>query len=218
MKKEKIIIIGGKGAAVATGELIAESHKKYNAPYDFLGYCIDDPSLGTEINGNPILCKRYNIMEKYGKYDDVKFIFSLYKPNCMEDRVKLLQDMNIPLSKFTNFIHPTTYIAPSAKIGTGNIFSSNVIINNNVMLGNFNAFYSNVVVEHDTIIGDYNYFAASAVIGSEIMIGNGNFFGLHSTIREHISIENYNIIGMQAGVIDNIGSHKTVVGLPAHEL
>jgi len=215
---EKIIIIGGKGAAVATAELIVTSKEKYNAPYEFIGFCIDDSSLGDNINGFPILCNRSELINKYGHISDVKFIFSLYKPDCMEQRVSLLKDMGIQRDKFTNYIHPTVHIANSAVIGTGNVFSSNVVINNNVKIGDFNAFYTNVVIEHDTIIRNSNYFAAASVIGSEITIGSGNFFGLNSTVREHTTIGDYNLIGMCAGVVKNVDDRKTLIGIPAREL
>lgn len=215
---EKIIIIGGKGSSVATAELIDSAHHQYNSAYEFIGFCIDDLSLGNEINGYPILCNRQQLMEKYAKYQDVKFIFSLYKPDCMEKRTELLKSMDIPLNKFTNFIHPTAYVAKSANIGLGNVISYNVVINNNTCIGNHNALYSHVVIEHDTIIGNSNFFAATSVIGSEITIGNGNFFGLNSSAIEHISIGDYNIIGMGAVAIHNIGNNKKVVGVPAREI
>lgn len=215
---EKIIIIGGKGSTVGTAEMIDDARQRYGAKYELLGFCIDDPLLGSEINGFPIVCKMNELCNKYDKFDDVKYIFSLYKPSCMEDRVKLLNKMNIASHKFANFIHPTAYIAKSAVVGYGNVFAPNVIVNSNTIIGNHNAFYGQVVIEHDTIVGNNNFFAATSAIGSEIQIGNGNFFGLHSTVREHVKIGDYNIIGMGAGVLKDIQSNTTVVGLPARAL
>lgn len=212
---EKIIIIGGKGSAVATAELIISCK---GVGQEFLGFCIDDKSLGEEINGIPIVCNRQNLMESYGKYDDVKFLFSLYKPNCMEERVRLLYEMDIPRKKFTNFIHPSVHIARSASIGVGNVFSSNVVVNNNTIIGDYNMFYSNSVIEHDTVIGNCNYCSAGAVIGSEISIGTGNFFGLNSAVRENVHIRDYNIIGMGSVVLHDVGRHETLIGVPARKL
>ena len=216
--KEKIIIIGGKGSAVATAELIEDASIRYNAPYEFMGFCIDDESLGTSINGYPILCKRKDLLNKYEKISDVKFLYLLYKPSCMRERVELLKNMMIPSHKFANFIHPTAYVAKSAQIGVGNVICANCIINNNTLLGNHNAIFNNVVIEHDTIIANNNFFAASSVIGSETTVGNGNFFGLNCTIREHVAIGNYNIVGMCTGVLNNIGNNETVVGVPSKKL
>lgn len=211
---EKIIIIGGKGSAVATAELISSCEE---VNQEFLGYCIDDNSLGDNINGFPILCNRQNLMKNYGRFDDVKFLFSLYKPNCMEERVALLRAMDIPHSKFTNFIHPSVHIAKSVSLGTGNIISSNVVINNNTIIGNHNLLHSNSVIEHDTSLGDSNYVSAGAVIGSSINIGIGNFFGINSSVRENVVINDYNIIGMGSVVLHDVGYRETLVGVPARK-
>ena len=114
---EKIIIIGGKGAAVVLADQILHAVAKFNAPYEVIGYCIDDPSLGREINGIPILCKLEELAVKYNQVSDVKYFFALYKPTKMLDRVQLFQELDLPISKFTNFIHPSAFIALSADLG-----------------------------------------------------------------------------------------------------
>jgi acetyltransferase EpsM len=212
---EKIIIIGGKGAAVVLGDQILHAIAKFNASYELIGYCIDDPSLGAEINGIPIICKIDELAGLYNHYDDVKYFFALYKPSCMLERVQLFQGLRLPLNKFTNFVHPSVFIAPSAKMGIGNVVCSNVTVNSNALIGNFNTLNGNVLFGHDTKLGNYNILAGSTTISSEITIGDGNFIGLNSTIRDKVQIGDYNIIGMASTVLDNIGSHHVVVGSPA---
>lgn len=212
---EKIIIIGGKGAAVNLGDHIIHSIQKYNANYELLGYCIDDESLGEEINGQPILCKLKEIAQKYNHYNDVKYFFALYKPICMKERIDLFESLNLPIEKFTNFIHPSVYIAPSNTMGIGNVFCANVVINNNTKIGNFNTFNASCLIGHDTHVGNHNIFAGASIISSEVQIGDGNFIGLNSTVRDTVKIENYNIIGMSSTVLKNIDSNRTVIGSPA---
>ena len=212
---EKIIIIGGKGAAVNLGDHIIHAINHYSAKLELIGYCIDDEKLGTEINGIPILCKLNELTNKYNKLSDVKYFFALYKPICMEERVKLFDSLNLPMEKFTNFIHPSAYIAPSSQIGLGNVFCANVVVNNNTVIGNFNTFNGNCLFGHDSQIGNHNILAASSVVSSEVKIGNGNFIGINSAIRDRTQIGNYNIIGMSSTVLHDVGSYKTLVGSPA---
>ena len=212
---EKIVIIGGKGAAVNLGDHIVHAILNYGAKYELLGYCIDDESLGIEINGKPILCKLNELASLYNKYGDIKYFFALYKPICMEERVVLFESMNLPLNKFTNFIHPSVYIAPSAKMGIGNVFCANVVVNNNTKIGNFNTFNGNSLFGHDSQLGNHNIMAASSVVSSEVCIGTGNFIGLNATIRDKVSIGDYNIIGMSSIVLKDIDSRRRVVGSPA---
>ena len=212
---EKIIIIGGKGAAVVLADQIIHAQKQDNAPYEFLGYSIDDKSLGTEINGFPILSEIKDLHSKFGKLNDVKYFFALYKPGFMLERVNLFKGLSLPIDKFTNFIHPLAYVAKSSKLGTGNVVCSNVTINSNAILGNFNTLNGNVLFGHDTKMGDYNILAGNATISSEILIGDGNFIGLNSTIRDSVKMGNFNIIGMASAVLKNVDSYQTLVGLPA---
>ncbi len=215
---EKIIIIGGKGAAVVLADQILHAARFYNAPYEFIGFCIDDPNLGNNINGVPILCKINELNDKYNNLTDVKYFFALYKPSCMQERVKMFQNLNLPPQKFINFIHPSSYIAPSAELGIGNVVCSNVTINCNARIGNFNTLNGNVLFGHDTTLGNYNILAGSATISSEITIGDGNFIGLNSTIRDRVQIGDFNIVGMASAVLHDIESFRTVVGSPAREL
>lgn len=212
---EKIIIIGGKGAAIVLADQIMHAVEYYNARYEVIGYCIDDQSLGDSINGVPVLCKLSQLASKFDHLEDVKYFFALYKPVCMEERVKLLKSMNLPISKFTNFIHPLAFVAPSATLGTGNVICSNVTVNCNAKIGNFNTLNGNVLFGHDSCLGNYNILAGSVTVSSEILIGNGNFFGLNSTIRDRIRIGDYNIVGMASVVLHDIDSRTTVVGSPA---
>src|SRR5690606_28480114 len=92
---EKIIIIGGRGTAVIIAEQIYDANKRFNANVEMLGFAIDDPSYGTEINGFPILCGTREVKSKFSKYPDVKVIYSLYRPDIMKDRVELLKSYDI---------------------------------------------------------------------------------------------------------------------------
>lgn len=212
---EKIIIIGGKGQAVVMADHILHAAQIFNAQYDLIGYSIDDPALGDNINGIPILCKINQLSEKYNHLNDVKYFFALYKPVIMKERIQLFKGLDLPETKFTNFVHPSSYIAPSASMGFGNFVCANVTINSNAQLGNHNILNGNVLFGHDSVIGNHNILAGNATISSELVIGNGNFIGLNSTLRDRVKMGDYNIVGMASTVLKNIGSNQTVVGSPA---
>lgn len=115
------------------------------------------------------------LYNKYGRYNDIKFLYSLYRPDCMEERSRILYDLNIPLNKFTNFIHPSVMLAKSAVLGVGNVLLANVVMNCNAVMGNFNTVNSGTLLGHDIIIGNNNYFAGQVCVGSGLRIGNKNF-------------------------------------------
>lgn len=212
---EKIIIIGGRGTAIVIADQILNAKVKYGMQIDVLGLALDDLSGGTEISGYPIMCAIKDVFKKYGKHNDVKFIYSLYRPDIMEERTKLLYDLNIPYEKFINFVHPSVMLAKSVKMGYGNVFLANVVINCNASLGNFNTVNSLTLLGHDIIMGSNNYLAGHVSVGSGLKIGDKNFIGLNSTIRNGITIGNNTIVGMASNVVKDIPNYGIVYGNPA---
>jgi len=213
---EKVIIIGGKGSAIVIGEQIYDTQQKMGN-VEFLGYAFDDETLGDNINGFPILCKTYDVNSKYEKYEDVKFIYQLYRPDLMKERIDLLNSFNIKSDKFYTFIHHSAVIAKSAKIGVGSAIMANSVINPNSVIGDHCTIHSNSLIGHDTSIGSYNFIAAHNVIGSSNVIGDGNFFGLNSTFNNYMSIKDYNFVGMGTNVIKGLESNQKVYGNPSRE-
>lgn len=212
---EKIIIIGGRGTAIVIADQINDAVNRFGNKIEVLGLALDDLSNGDCISGYPILCGIKELYEKYGKFDDVKFIYSLYRPDCIEERSKILYDLNIPAEKFANFIHPSVMLAKSAIVGIGNVLLANVVMNSNARLGNFNTINSGCLLGHDIVIGNNNYFAGQVCVGSGLNIGNMNFFGLNTSIRNGISIGNNNIVGMASNITKDVNDNNILYGNPA---
>lgn len=212
---EKVIIIGGRGTAIVIADQIYDAHNRFGMQIEVLGLALDDRSSGNEISGYPILCGIRELYEQYGRYEDVKFIYSLYRPDVIHERTEILKSLSIPSEKFMNFIHPSVMLAKSACIGYGNIILANVVVNCNVKMGNFNTVNSGTLLGHDIIIGNNNYFAGQVCVGSGLVIGNENFIGLNSSIRNGITIGNENVVGMSSNITKNVGDKNILYGNPA---
>lgn len=214
---DKIVIIGGKGSAVVIAEQIYDTQKK-TGTVELLGFAFDDESFGTEINGFPIVCKTYDAYSKYKHDETVKFIFALYRPDLIKERIALRDSYGIPRERYATFVHHTAYVARSALIGYGCVILANAVINSNVTLGDFNTVQSNTLIGHDSSVGNSNFFAAHSAIGSNTVIGDANFFGLNTSVNNYINIGNYVFVGMASNVIKGIGDEKMVYGNPAREV
>lgn len=212
----KIIIIGGKGTAIDIGEQIVNANEQFNEDVEFLGWAVDDDSLGLEINGYPVMCKPRELANKFD-YPDVKLIFSLYKIGKMEERANLLKSYGVKQSRFANFIHPLAYVAKSVTLGVGNVILSNACIFSNVRMGNYNIIYSNSFIGHDSQVGDNNFFATST-IGSKCIVGNGVFIGMNSTINEGLVLGEFATVGMESSVLHDVEARRVVFGNPARPL
>lgn len=212
---KKIILIGGRGTAIVVADQIWDANQRFGTQIEVLGLALDDKTQGDNINGYPILCEINEVYKKYGKYDDIFFIYQLYRPDVIHERVQILKSLNIPINKFCNFIHPSVMLAKSANLGLGNVLLANVVVNCNVKLGNFNTINSGTLLGHDIEIGDYNYFAGQVCVGSGLKIKDENFFGLNTSIRNGISIGCENIIGMASNITKSINDNNILYGNPA---
>ncbi|MCE2615602.1 acetyltransferase [Phocaeicola oris] len=211
----KIIFIGGRGTAIVIADQIYDAHKRFGMDIEVLGLALDDHSEGDEISGYPILCDIKDLYNKYGKYEDIKFIYQLYRPDVIRERTIILNNLNIPLEKFATFIHPSVMIAKSAKIGAGNVILANAVVNCNAIIGNFNTVNSGTLLGHDIKIGNNNYFAGQVCVGSGLTIGNMNFIGLNTSIRNGITIGDGNIVGMSSNITKSVGDNNVLYGNPA---
>ncbi len=212
--KEKIIIIGGRGTAVIIAEQIYDAAEKFNKNVELLGFAFDDETMGDTINDFPLLCKTYNAYKEYGHFDDVKFIYSLYRHDLIKLRTELLDSFKIPDNKMYTFIHPTVTMLRSVQYGPGNVFLANTIVNSNALIGKNNTFNAGTLIGHDTSIGNNNFCAAQVCIGSNLKIGNGNFFGLNSSLRNFAEIGDYNIVGMNTNLLSDLNNEQIVYGNP----
>lgn len=211
---EKIVIIGGKGTAIVVAEQIYDAQIKHNANVEFLGFAFDDESNGNEINGFPILSKTTEVYERYKKYEDVKFIFQLYRPDLLKERIALKNSLEIPLDRYATFIHPSCMISRSASIGIGTVIMANTVVNPSAIIGQFCSIQSNVTIGHDSKIGDYNFIATQSTVGN-IVMGSRNFMGINSCTNNFITVGDDCFIAMGSNVIKSIESDTKVMGNPA---
>ena len=211
----KVVLIGGRGTAIVIADQIFDAHQRYGMDIEVLGLALDDHSGGDDISGYPILCDIKDAYAKYEKYEDVKFIYQLYRPDVMRERTQILYDLNIPVEKFCNFIHPSVMFARTAKIGYGNVLLANAVVNCNAVIGNFNTVNSGTLLGHDITIGNNNYFAGQVCVGSGLSIGNENFIGLNTSIRNGITIGNNNVVGMASNITKDVSDNNVLYGNPA---
>jgi acetyltransferase EpsM len=214
---DKVIIIGGKGTAVMIAEQIYDAQHRFGAEIEFLGFAFDDESFGKEINGFPVLCKTTEVKDKYAKFDDVKYLYYLYRHDLMKERVELLKSYGIPDEKFAAFVHPSVMLARSATVGIGTAICAHTVVGSNARIGGWTTIREGCYIGHDVVVGDYNFLSAQVCFGGCSEIGDGSFFGMNSSLRDFTRVGDYCVVGMAANVVADVPSHKVVYGNPARE-
>lgn len=212
--EEKIIIIGAIGSAKVIGEQINDAYVKWNTNQEFIGYAFDDESFGGDVNGFPILSGTRTLLEKYQNDASVKFLYQLYRPDVISERVVWREKLKIPQNKWATFIHPLSSVAASAKIGYGSTILSFSTINANAQIGPHCTLQAGCTIGHDAVVGCNNFFASQTVIGN-CTIGDNNFFGLNSNTNNFIEIGDDCFIAMGSNVVKSAQNNEKLMGNPA---
>lgn len=209
-----MIVLGGKGAAVVVAEQILDAQLK-GADIELLGLAFDDPAFGSSINGIDIVSKTREAWGKFERDPGVQFIFQLYRPDLMQERIALNDSYGIPLDRYCTFVHPSVMVARSARLGYGTSIMANSVVNPGAVIGNHCSVHSGGLVGHDTHMGNNNFLAAHVAMGSNCRIGHGNFFGLNSSFNNYLNIGDGCFVAMASNVIKDIPDGIRVLGNPA---
>jgi sugar O-acyltransferase (sialic acid O-acetyltransferase NeuD family) len=185
---------------------------------DIEGFALDDESYSGYINSIPIVCGTKEAKAYAAKNKNVKIVYSLYRPDLMEERIQLFNSYNIPEELMYTFVHPSAVVSKSATIGIGSVILAQTVINPNAFIGKCCTINSGCLIGHDSKIGAYNYIAGHVCVGSNLNIGDGNFIGLNTSIRNFLKIGDYNIIGMASNIVKNVENSKVLMGNPAKEV
>lgn len=211
---EKIIIIGAIGSAKVVADQVFDAHSRWGGGQEFLGFAFDDESLGPEVNGFPIISGTRSVFEKFESDPSVKFIFQMYRPDVISERVAWRDALRIPPDRWATFIHPLSYVAASASVGYGSVVLSFSTINSNAILGRHCTLQAGCTVGHDAVLGDNNFIASQTVIGN-CEVGDNNFFGLNSNTNNFIKIGSDCFVAMGSNVVKSIADSTKVMGNPA---
>lgn len=210
--KKNLLILGGGGNASVIAYAILDAANKNQTDLNFCGY-INDRDNVTEIEGYPVIGGLRDIPKLIT--EDYYFINAIGKIGVQDERIELIESLNIPDERYVTFIHPSAYVAPNVELGVGCVVMPNVSISPGTTIGKCTRIMINAVIGHNNIIGDYCFFAAASCTGAHLNIEDGVFISLNATIREFLTLKNYSTVGMGAVLTKDIKEHEIWVGNPA---
>ena len=206
----KIVIIGGRGNGTVIASTI-EDCAKAGSDMECAGFLNDDE---TEINGYPVLGKIRNGDWKELP-EDYKFIYAMSNIKQALERYELLCDLDIPIERFANIIHPSAVVSDKAVIGNGVVLMPFTLVSPSVVIGNHTQMYAQSFVGHDTKIGEMVFIANNASIGGRIDVKKGAHIGSNSSIIERAVLGEFSIVGLGTVVLKDVGDFEKAVGNPA---
>lgn len=209
---KKVLIMGGGGNASVIAFAMIDAYNRGAKELEFCGY-INDRDGVNEIEGYPVFGGLKDIprLIEEGYY----FINAIGKIGFQEERIELIESLNIPDERYVTFIHPLAYVAPNVKLGVGCVVLPNVSISPGTVIGNHTRVMINAIIGHNNSIGKFCFFAASSCTGGYLNIKDGVFVSLNATIREFLTLESYSTVGMGAVLTKSMKESEIWVGNPA---
>lgn len=182
--------------------------------FEFIGF-IDDTSskLGKQPQGFEVFDR--SALERF---PDALVLAVPGSPSSYTYRDKIINELNIPDSRFAQVIHPAANISRLAKIGHNVLIMAGVVLNANCIIGDHVCILPNSVVHHDSEIGAYTLIGSNVTVAGNTKIGNHCYIGSGSSIINNISIANNTLIGMGSNVIKTNEQPGKIVGNPGRML
>ncbi|WP_374463646.1 acetyltransferase [Chryseobacterium sp.] len=178
-----------------------------------IGFFDDFQEKGNTIKNLPVLGGMNNIMTSFEQNLFDELIIAIgYKHLTFKKQIFKQFKNTIP---FYTFIHSTTIVDSSAKIGAGTIVYPNCMIDQHVEIGENILINISCSIAHDSVIGNHSFLSPSVSIAGFVTISELCILGINSTIIDNISISENVQLGGGTVVIKNLDTSGLYVGNPA---
>lgn len=212
---KNIIILGGQGDGLVVASFIEDLINTKKEKINLVGFLND--STENEIDGYPVLGKLKNALS-FCKQDDIFFVSALLKAKYSYSRSKLIESLNIPLSKFLTIIHPTATISKSAKIGRGTVIGPHATIMPNVMISNHCSIRASANIGHDCILEDFCYIGPNSTLTGRSKMKVGSHLGPNACVLDSKVLGSYSVVGIVSCVVNDVNDFDIVFGCPARKI
>jgi sugar O-acyltransferase (sialic acid O-acetyltransferase NeuD family) len=147
---------------------------------------------------------------------DVDVVFGLSTPS-VKSRLyaELMASGHI---HFPRVVHPTSLIAPTARLGVGVIVFPWVAVWNEVSIGDICLLCTSSHVGHETCVGSFSSIYPKANISGGVDIGQAVTVGVNATILPGLRISRDSYVGASANVTRDVPAGAVVAGNPAREV
>lgn len=203
----KIVIIGAGGQARIVYEICSfDRNLEVVAFVDNVIHGKDEQIMGIPVVGD------HSVLPKLIKDGVKSAIVAVGDNQIRAAHFKKLSDMGLEM---VNVIHPTAYIAPSAKLGNGATIAVGAIISTKAKIGNNVIINTGATIDHEDEIEDHASVGPGCSIAGRVTIKKGAYLGIGSVVKEYVTIGENTTIGAGSVVLEDIPDNVVAVGIPA---
>lgn len=203
----KIVVIGAGGQARIVYEILSfDRNAEVVAFVDNVVHGSDEQIMGIPITGD------HSVLPKLIKNGVRGAIIAIGDNKIRAERFDELSAMGLEM---VNAIHPTAYIAPSARLGRGVTVAIGAIIGTASRIGNNVIVNNGAVVDHESEIEDGVHIAPRCCLAGRVTVKRGTLIGIGSVITQYLTIGENVTIGAGSVVLEDVPDNVVAVGTPA---
>ena len=201
----RLLVIGAGGH----GKVVADAGRE-TGRWEEIAFVDDGIPPGTEVLGYPVIGAGVHLGALRADYRECVVAIG---NNAL--RWKLMQSALEAGFETPVIVHPRAHVSVSATIGMGTTVMAGAVVQADARLGEGVIVNTSASVDHDCEVGDATHICPGVSLGGAVRIGRECWIGIGSTVREGVNIGSNSVIGAAAGVVNDLPSGVTAVGLPA---
>jgi sugar O-acyltransferase (sialic acid O-acetyltransferase NeuD family) len=203
----KIVIIGAGGQARIVYEIMSyDRNIEVVAFVDNVMRGNDEQTMGIPVIGD------HTVLPKLIKNGIKGAIVAVGDNEIRATHFEELKSMGLEL---VSAIHPTSHIAPSARLGHGSTIAIGAIISTGARIGDNVIINTGATIDHEDEIEDHVSVGPNCSIAGRVTVKKGAFIGIGSVVKEYLTIGENSIIGAGSVVLEDVPDNVVAVGTPA---
>ncbi|SDJ26118.1 sugar O-acyltransferase, sialic acid O-acetyltransferase NeuD family [Lachnospiraceae bacterium G41] len=190
---------------------------KESTDYNVISFAVEEKYYNWDIiEGIPVITVE-RLIKDY-KPEDIQLFVAITFNNMNRERKRLYEYLNKYGFSFVSYIHPSSIVDKTVKIGENVVIMENNVVQYNVSIGNNVVVQAGGVIAHSTKIEDDVWIAPCSSIAGFVNIGQGSFIGINSTICNNLEIAPKTIIGGGSVIHKTIAEEGVYVGNPFRKI
>lgn len=213
MFKQQVVIFGGPGS----GAIVAQSVRALAADgrFELSGFLNDDLAPGAHVVGAPVLGPFAGWRDLP---EEVHFAAPLHKAREMQERMRLVAGLGIPVDRWATIIDPRSAVAPDAVLGSGCFIGPFATVGPGARLGMNCAVRAGTHISHDCTVGEFVFVGTNAVVCGSAVVNDGAYIAPNATVRDRCRLGRFSVAGLGSVVVSDIPEFAVVAGAPARKL
>ncbi|MEO8462855.1 MAG: acetyltransferase [Chloroflexota bacterium] len=204
---QNIIVVGASGYGREVFQYVKDA-AQHTGEFSAKGLLDDDPRLLDAVGGGAIIGDTHT----YQVQGDDRFLISAGAPDLRETLAQRLAKRG---AEFFTLIHPTAYVAPTARVGAGCILSPYASVGSYAELDEHVLLVMYASVAHDSRVGRYSSFSPYSAVAGGSTIGRKVFLGAYALVAPLRQVGEESKIAAGSVVYRDVPERSLATGNPA---